>query len=601
MKAFITRFSLILILGLTALISKAQTTIVDGVVYEFNATTAMVIGYNDDITNADIKSSVVYNGIEYTVTEICDKAFFQCEGMTKVTIPYTITSIGNYSFARCSNLTEVKIPNSITEIGAGAFRDCSTLPEVTIPNSVTSIGAEAFRDCVNLKSIIVDNNNPYYADVDGILYDKNITYLIQCPCAPRLVTIPNSVVSIGNGAFSKCYIMASVTIPNSVTEIGDEAFCESTILTSVTIPDCVTKIGDKAFCNCFELEYIFVDKNNPYYADIDGVLYDKNISTLIQFPITMREVAIPNSVTEIGSYAFSSCWLLTSITIPNSITKIGKYAFSDCISLSSITIPNSITKIEAYAFAGCRSLTEVTIPTSVNEIDNGTFFRCNELTLVTIPNSVNSIGSSAFSGCNKLTELKIPNSVLKIGDGAFSYCSDLNKVIIPNSVTSISNMAFYSCISMTSLTIPKYVTSIGDMAFWWCNNLTEVYYAAENPIIGKFNMFSDGVYKNADLYVLEAAIERCKEIEPWKNFKKILSYKFSGIDETAAEANEPVITLSPMTINVSGVDDDCEVSVYTLAGQLIASERGNCSVTVANRGIYIVKVGTRVEKVSVTR
>ena len=277
-------------------------------------------------------------------------------------------------------------------------------------------------------------------------------------------------------------ISGSVTIPATlggypVTSIGEAAFSGCTGLTSITIHNSVTSIGDYAFYECTRLTSIAVDVNNSNYSsDEYGVLFNKDKTILVQYPIgnTRTEYTIPNSVTSIGSYAFDDCAGLTSITIPDSVTRIGSSAFSYCTGLTSVTIPDGVTSIGGSAFSGCDGLTSVTIPDSVTSIGNSAFSGCDGLTSVTIPDSVTSIGNSAFSGCDGLTSVTIPDSVTSIGNSAFSGCDGLTSVTIPDSVTSIGNSAFSGCDGLTSVTIPDSVTSIGEKAFFYCTGLTSV-------------------------------------------------------------------------------------------------------------------------------
>ena len=340
------------------------------------------------------------------------------EGSKTLTISGTgaMYDYNNVYYGYSLNMLTVKIEAGVTTIGNEAFLNCSSLTSVTIPNSVTTIGLRAFDGCRSLTS----------------------------------VTIPNSVTTIRECAFDSCYSLTSVKIGNSVTTIGDCAFRYCNSLTSVTIPNSVTTIGVGAFDGCRSLTSIDVASGNLNYSSKDGVLFDKNKSTLIQYPIGNKrtEYTIPNSVTTIGSYAFDDCSNLTSVTIPNSVTTIGKYAFSDCSGLTSVTIGNSVTTIGGHAFSGCSGLTSVTIPNSVTTIGEYAFEFCSGLTSVTIPNSVTTIGESAFSGCSSLTSVTIPNSVTTIGKYAFIYCRSLTSVTIPNSVTTIGDYAFYSCSSL---------------------------------------------------------------------------------------------------------------------------------------------------------
>jgi hypothetical protein len=199
------------------------------------------------------------------------------------------------------------------------------------------------------------------------------------------VTIPNSVTSIGNGAFSYCTSLASVTIPDSVTSIEDYAFYNCFSLASVTIPDRVTSIEDYAFYNCFSL----------------------------------ASVTIGSSVTSIGDYAFSDCTSLASITIPDSVRSIGVQAFYNCFSLASVTIGSGMTSIGDTAFYVCTGLTSITIPNSVTSIGVQAFSSCTSLASVTIPNSVRSIGGLAFYGCTSLASITMQGNAPTVGTNVF--------------------------------------------------------------------------------------------------------------------------------------------------------------------------------------
>ena len=193
-----------------------------------------------------------------SVTSIGGSAFYGCTSLTSVTIPDSVTSIGGSAFYNCKSLTSVTIPGSVTSIGWSAFYGCASLTSVTIPDSVTSIGNCAFASCTSLTGIWVAEGNSHYAnDASGVLFNKDKTTLVQCPGAFAAYTIPNSVTSIGEYAFSHCTSLTSVTIPNSVTSIGEHAFSYCTSLTSVTIPDSVTSIGEYAFYDCTSLTDVY--------------------------------------------------------------------------------------------------------------------------------------------------------------------------------------------------------------------------------------------------------------------------------------------------------------------------------------------------------
>ena len=269
--------------------------------------------------NCKSLTSVTISG---SVTSIGWSAFYGCASLTSVTIPDSVTSIGGSAFYGCTSLTSVTIPNSVTSIGDQAFYNCTSLTSVTIPDSVTSIGNCAFASCTSLTGIWVAEGNSHYAnDASGVLFNKDKTTLVQCPGAFAAYTVPNSVTSIGEYAFSHCTSLTSVTIPNSVTSIGEHAFSYCTSLTSVTISDSVTSIGEYAFSHCTSL----------------------------------TSVTIPNSVTSIGEHAFSYCTSLTSVTISDSVTSIGEYAFYDCTSLTDVYYAGSEAQWKAISISSNRN------------------------------------------------------------------------------------------------------------------------------------------------------------------------------------------------------------------------------------------------------
>ena len=213
-----------------------------------------------------------------------------------------------------------------------------------------------------------------------------------------------------------------------VTSIGDNAFVNNFSLTSVYIPSNVANIGNNAFANCNSLMAINVNAANASYSSIDGVVFNKNQTTIIQFPNGRGgSYVIPGSVTNIGNNAFYASLKLTSITIPNGVISIGSYSFDACWSLTSITIPNSVTSIGDDAFNSCINLASVIISTSVASIGDGAFAGCNKLTNITIPASVNSIGAFAFWNCTSLTALYFSGNAPNVGFGVFA--SDNNATV----------------------------------------------------------------------------------------------------------------------------------------------------------------------------
>jgi hypothetical protein len=245
--------------------------------------------------------------------------------------------------------------------------------------NINNLGGSAFSS-TSLGNVLYTNNTKYISlDLSDStiteippdafsVFDSSTSASTGCVTLTS-ITIPNSVYSIGDTAFANCTNLTSVIIPDSVVSIGEYAFISCFSLTSVTIPNSVASIGRGAFADCTSLIYVNVAINNSAYTAQDGVLYNKNKTTLITYPAGRKgSFTIPNSVTNIEEYAFVSCYSLTSITIPNSVSSIGLDAFAGCTSLTSVTIPDSVTSIGNGAFSACSNLTSVIISNSVTRV-----------------------------------------------------------------------------------------------------------------------------------------------------------------------------------------------------------------------------------------
>ena len=483
-----------------------------------------------------ISDKVMYNNYVYTVTSVSYLAFWNCLNVTSITLPNTITSIGNNAFKGCEGLTSINIPNSVTEIGTSAFEGCTSLTSILIPSSVKTMAYGVFYACNNNLTIYCEAasqpttgwdeewNSGNYTVVWGYTADSdpnNFSFsgsiedgvrsgsITKYYGTANAVIIPSSftingetypVTKIGSEAFYNKTNLVSVTIPNTITEIGSYAFYNCSKLTSINIPNLVTKIGSCAFYRCTKLTGINVDSDNTAYSSVDGVLFNKDTTTLICYPAakTGTTYTIPNSVTTIIDLAFFDCSKLTSITIPDSVTSIGYCAFIDCSSLTSIAIPNSVTYLGYNAFNNCSSLTSVTLSNSITSIGSHTFEDCKKLTSITIPNSVTYIGDQAFYGCSSLTSVTLSNSATRIGSDAFRDCSKLTSITIPNSVTEIEDNAFRHCSNLESITIPSSVASIGIGIIAECGKLTSINLDNKN----KNFVTVDGVLYNADTTTL---------------------------------------------------------------------------------------------------
>ncbi|MHC6202863.1 leucine-rich repeat protein [Breznakiellaceae bacterium SP9] len=375
--------------------------------------------------NGNAATLIIPNQIQcLSVTTIGENAFWCCYGLTDITLPSSLTAIGKNAFSWCRGLTSIALPSSLTAIGRGAFYGCKGLTGITLPSSLTAIGEEAFRACEGLTSI----------------------------------TLPSSLTAIGGGTFYGCKRLAGITLSSSLTAIGRGAFRACEGLTSITIPSSVTAIGGGVFSDCHGLTGITVDRENNKYASIDGVLFDKNIQTIIAYPAGKR-----------GAY-----------TIPASVTAIGEDAFVRCEGLTGIVLPSSLTAIEEAAFYRCTGLTGITLPSSLTAIGKEAFYSCEGLTGIVLPSSLTAIEEAAFYGCTGLMGITLPSSLTAIGKEAFRACEGLTGIALPSSLIAIGEAAFYGCTGLTGIALPSSLTAIGDRAFSWCKGLTDITVDGEN-------------------------------------------------------------------------------------------------------------------------
>ena len=303
MKYFLNATLLFLAI-LLPVIAPAHDFEVDGIYYNKNGDKATVTyrgssysSYSNEYTGeVVIPASVTYDGITYPVTTIGKYAFKGCRSLISVTIPESFiiidycafedcsgltdviipntnanTYIENLAFRGCYSLTSIALPNSLKTIGAGAFRDCRSLTSITIPNSVDNIRDGAFSGCSGLTSIIVESGNITYDsrnDCNAIIKTASNTLIAGC----KNTMIPNSVIAIGEQAFSGCTGLTGITIPNSVTSIGGSAFSSCTGLTGITIPNSVTSIGRGAFYNCDNLTSITIPNSLKTYCSLSAIV-----------------------------------------------------------------------------------------------------------------------------------------------------------------------------------------------------------------------------------------------------------------------------------------------------------------------------------------
>ena len=361
--------------------------------------------------------------------------------------------------------TDLVIPSTlggskVVCIGSSAFKNNTNLTSVTIPDTVTTIENSAFSGCSNIKKLTLGKN---VSEIGMHAFQSNIGL--------TTLTIPDSVTFIDTGAFGGCSKLREISIGKSVSRMGGAVFSSSPQLRKVTIAEGTTVIGTDAFSNCYLLD----------------------------------NIKIPNTVTEIGANAFSGCTGLKSVTLGNSVKTIGYYAFSNDKNITSLNIPDSVELIEKAAFKDCTNLATLSIGGGVNKMEKNVFQNCTSLNKVTIGRGTTVIGSYAFDNCGVLKSVSIPDTLKEIGYYAFKNCSSLTSVVIPDSVNYIASLAFADCSSLTTATIGNSVSNMGGEVFSGCSSLAKVKIGD-----GTFSI-STGMFKNCksltDIEIPESVVQ----------------------------------------------------------------------------------------------
>ena len=332
---------------------------------------------------ANFCENIVNVIIEDGVTSIGSYAFVFYHSIENVHIGENVSVIYDCAFDGCWSLAEVNIPDSVTIIERYAFADCS-FEEVEISEYVTYIGNEAFGRGA-LKNINVSENNNNYASIDGVLFNKDKTSLILYPPCR-----------------SESYI-----IPEGVLNIKSDAFVNS-IITDIIISKDVEVIEDGAFWGADDLQRIAVVDGNNNYSSIDGILFNKDKTSILIYPCEKDDFTtytVPDTVVEIGNLAFDSCGFFEEIILPDNLKIIGDCAFYWCDNISEIQIPDTVTEIGYRAFDSCNSLMTITIPDGVESIGYGLFMHCESLESVVLPDSIKTIEDSVFNDCPKLNDV----------------------------------------------------------------------------------------------------------------------------------------------------------------------------------------------------
>ena len=493
------------------------------------------------------------------VTSIGYYAFGYCSALTQVTIPEGVTSIGERAFEYCSALAEMTVlptvPPTITE---NTFSNINPQVKVSIPEGsrdaymadedwkwLLDLSAGQLSgtcgdnltwtfttaDCMLTISGTGDMYDYVYSDQPWYNFNQGI----------KNISLPNGVTSIGERAFMACETLTQVTIPGSVTSIGDRAFYGCSALAEMTVlPTVPPAITENTFSNINPQVKVSIPEGSR-----DAYMADENWKQLLYLSAGQLSGTCGDYLT----------WTFTTADCTLSISGRGEmYDFSSYRKqpwsnfrqgIKNISLPDGITNIGAGSFSGCSALTQVDIPNSVTSIGNQAFVECSALTQVDIPNSVTSIGNQAFVNCYALAQVDIPNSVTSIGFDAFLNTALYNNATnwtnnvlyidnclirakeelsgnyeITAGTRVIADLAFGGCRALTEMTIPNSVTSIGNYAFVSCSALTEItVLPTVPPTVGSYAF--DEVSRDIPVYVPAESLEAYKAVKGWKEFTNL--------------------------------------------------------------------------------
>ncbi len=369
-----------------------------------------------------------------------------------------------FTYENDNVVTSITIPEGVKRIGHWAFAyHCDNLENVTIPKSVEYIGREAFGD----------------GNYNDTVWLKNMRK-------------KNPLVIVNNCLIDAKTCSGAVTIPEGVTYIDSVVFSGNNNITSVSVPSTVTSIEKGAFWNkCSKLEAINVSEKNKNYASENGVLLNKDKTTLLQYPVGKAAVnyQVPSTVFLINDGAFEGSKII-SLKIPSNVKSIRGWAFRNCKDLRSVTIKDGVLNISNHMFSGCSSLTSVTMPDTVEVIGVGSFKDCTSLKKIVLSPNITSIESYAFQGCNSLESIELPSKLTEISESLFCDCEKLSTIKIPAGVKKIGNRAFYNCKALKAITLPSKLTEISGYLFSGCENIKTI------TIPDSVSKIDDGAFEN---------------------------------------------------------------------------------------------------------
>ncbi len=368
-----------------------------------------------------------------------------CSGIERLDLPDSLTEIEAYSFKDCSSLRELDLPSGLISIGYEAFMGCSSLSSVTLPDTLESLGAGAFSGCTSLETVRM---SPLLTVIpDSAFYG--------CTSLTSL-DIPEGVVTVGGGAFDSCSSLCSIILPSMLTYIGDSAF-RGTAITEIAIPASLHTLGYAVFAGCEQLARVDFSEDSAITVISESLFNGCKALKSLTLPASIVEIAsyaIIGSGIEtvewsgtprellLHSFAFASSTSLVTVRFPETALTLGENIFRYS-SLRNITIPEGVTEIPLEMFFHCDSLERITFPSTLRVIGESAFEFCKSLSDLELPGGLLTVGRAAFASCYSIEHIIIPDTVTLIDAYAFSSCNAIRTLVIPESVETVGKDAFY--------------------------------------------------------------------------------------------------------------------------------------------------------------
>lgn len=530
------------------------------------------------------------------VTHLNSFAFYGCTKLTKLVIPASVTSISVGAFQGCSSLTEITLPPTLYYLPAQLFYGCKLLKAVRIPGDVRSIGNYTFYDCASLDSLVI----PSGVKVIGPLA------LSGCTGLKKLVSAASTPALAGFNSFSKI----DPAVCELVVPTGSSSFYQQAEQWNVFARISEAQLSNENPAGTVAGKVEVVTSRGQlindlpvslrpglFYLIVKGTLSAADLSYIRAMPVLkfldLTEAVIDGNT--LPASTFSGMNSLISIALPTTLTSIGTRAFEQCYGLVDIVLPEGLTTIENSAFARCDRLMTVKFPSTLTTIKASAFYECTGLFSVELPESLTTLESNVFVGCNGIRKITLPASISQFSEHAFANCAGLQEVTIHSKVSALPWGMFTQCVGLKKVILPATLKTLGSEVFSGCRNLNTIYsYATVPPTSSDVMLFYNVNQTNFKLYVPYGTLSQYRSSALWGQFPTIIEMAPAGVSDS--ELLQLRLYPNPSTegFSVSGLEGEGRLYVYGLDGKMLISgaivDGEFVSMRGFSAGTYLVRI-----------